>query len=231
MNHLLTPSCAAGVLACLLGTLAGTSHAQQTSSPKAPPAIAPATQPEATPVDTFKNDPAAMLGFTMKSIEGKPVKLEEYAGQVVLFVNVASACGLTPQYEGLQELFEKYEDRGLIVLGFPANNFGGQEPGTDEDILEFCTGKYNVTFPMFSKIDVIGEDRHPLYAKLAKATEDRGGEPTWNFTKYLVNREGKVVTRFDPRSVPNDAKLIEELERLLAEPAPAGAKSTEDKPA
>ncbi len=229
MNHtrpaLRTAAC---VLLGLLGIVTSTVHAQHAQTPPAP-AVPDATQSETTPVDKFENDPVAMLGFTMQSIEGEPVPLEEYAGKVVLFVNVASACGLTPQYEGLEQLYKEYEDRGFIVLGFPANNFGGQEPGTDEEILEFCTGKYNVTFPMFSKISVIGEDRHPLYAKLAKATEDQGGEPTWNFTKYLVNREGEVVTRFDPRTVPSDAKLIDELERLLA--APAGTNPTEDKPA
>lgn len=227
MKHPRTQHHSAGTLVCLLGILAGTAHAQQATAPTAPPA----SQPETATVDRYKDNPNAVLGFTMKSIEGKPVPLKEYAGKVVLFVNVASACGLTPQYEGLEQLFEKFEDRGFVVLGFPANNFRGQEPGTDEEILEFCTGKYNVTFPMFSKINVIGEDRHPLYAKLAKATEDQGGEPTWNFTKYLVNRKGEVVTRFDPRTVPNDAKVIEALERLLDEPVPEPAEPTEDKPA
>lgn len=185
-------------------------------------------QPENAPVDKFKDDPAAVLGFTMDSIEGEPVPLETYAGKVVLMVNVASRCGLTKQYEGLQALFEEYEERGLVVLGFPANNFGGQEPGTDEEILEFCTGTFDVSFPMFSKISVIGEDRHPLYAKLAKATEEQGGEPNWNFTKYLVDRSGHVAVRFDPRTAPDDPKLRAELERLLEEPAPAASTTTSD---
>lgn len=174
-------------------------------------------------MDTFAEDPAAVLGFTMRDITGEPVALEEFAGKVVLFVNVATKCGLTPQYQGLQSLYEKYEDEGLVILGFPANNFGGQEPGTEAEILEFCTGTYDVTFPMFSKISVVGEDRHPLYAKLAAAMAEQGGEPTWNFTKYAVDRTGQVVKRFDPRTAPNDAKFVAEIERLLAEPAPAGA--------
>lgn len=191
----------------------------------AQPASAPApreTQPEAQPVDKFANDPTAVLGFTLDDIHGEPEALTEYAGDVVLMVNVASKCGLTPQYEALEALYEKYKDRGLVVLGFPANNFREQEPGTDEEILEFCRATYGVKFPMFSKISVIGEEQHPLYKKLSAAMEDQGGEPTWNFTKYLVDRSGHVVRRFDPKTTPDDEKVIAELERLLAEPAPGG---------
>lgn len=182
-------------------------------------------------MDKFAKDPTAVLGFTMKDIRGEPVVLEEFAGKVVIFVNVATKCGLTPQYEGLQQLFEKYEDAGLVIVGFPANNFGGQEPGTEAEILEFCTGTYDVTFPMFSKISVVGEDQHPLYAKLTKAMAEQGGAPTWNFTKYAVDRSGHVVKRFEPRTAPNDAKFVEEIERLLAEPVPAGLDDGEDTPA
>ncbi|HZW11353.1 MAG TPA: glutathione peroxidase, partial [Phycisphaerales bacterium] len=138
----------------------------------------------------------------MTDIRGEPRPLDEYRGKVVLMVNVASECGLTPQYEDLQGLHEKYGEQGLVVLGFPANDFKGQEPGTDEEILEFCTREYKVSFPMFSKISVIGEDRHPLYAKLAAAMSEQGGEPTWNFTKYLVDRTGHVVKRIDPKTEP-----------------------------
>lgn len=179
-------------------------------------------------MDQFEADPAAVLGFTMDSIEGESVELTEHAGKVVLMVNVATECGLTPQYEALQAVYAKYEERGLVVLGFPANNFLGQEPGTDAEILEFCTGTYHVTFPMFSKISVIGQDRHPLYAKLAAAMDEQGGEPTWNFTKYLVDRTGLVVRRFDPRTTPDDAEVIAEIERLLAEPAPEAEADEEE---
>lgn len=216
---------------CILGSAVSTAHAQQAGhSPSAAPAAAHATtpQPEDESVDRFASDKAAVLGFTMTDITGEAVDLGEYAGKVVVFVNVASKCGLTPQYEGLQALFEKYEEQGLVVLGFPANNFRGQEPGTDEEILEFCTGTYDVTFPMFSKISVVGEDQHPLYTKMTAAMEEQGGEPSWNFTKYAVDRSGRVVRRFDPQTAPNDAKFIDEIERLLAEPAPERAEPAED---
>lgn len=179
-------------------------------------------------VDRFVEDGRAVLGFTLPSIKGEPVDLASFSGRVVLMVNVASRCGLTPQYAGLQGLFERYEERGLVVLGFPANDFGAQEPGTEEEIRAFCTENFGVTFPMFAKVRVVGEDRHPLFAKLAAATapaEGAGdgegdGAPTWNFTKYLVDRSGRVVRRFDPRTAPDDRELVAEIERLLEMPAP-----------
>lgn len=197
------------------GVMAGHGAADQTTQAEAQP-VRSTEQTE----DRFADDPTAVLGFTMDSIEGEARALAEYAGKVVLMVNVASKCGYTRQYEGLESLYEKYKDRGLVILGFPANNFRGQEPGTDEEIAEFCRATYGVKFPMFSKISVIGEDRHPLYAKLAKAMEEQGGEPGWNFTKYLVDRTGHVVKRFDTRTEPDDKSLVAEVERLLAEPAP-----------
>lgn len=172
-------------------------------------------------MDAHPDDPTDVLGFTMEDIHGEPTDLEQHRGKVVMIVNVATLCGLTPQYEGLQTLYEKHKDRGLVILGFPANNFKGQEPGTNEEILEFCTSTYNVGFPMFSKISVAGDDQHPLYAKLAKAMAEEGGEPDWNFTKYLVDRSGHVVKRFAPRTKPEDETLVAEIERLLDEPAPA----------
>jgi len=148
--------------------------------------------------------------FTMKSLDGKQVPLANFKGKVMLVVNVASQCGYTYQYEGLQALYMKYKDRGLVLTGFPANNFGAQEPGSDEEIGAFCKSKFGVTFPMFSKISVKGSDKAPLYQFLtdAKANPKTGGEIQWNFTKFLVDRNGKVIHRFEPAVEP-DSKEIE----------------------
>jgi glutathione peroxidase len=143
---------------------------------------------------------ASVYDFTMMSIDGKPVPLADYEGKLLIVVNVASQCGLTPQYTGLEALYEKYKDRGLVIAGFPANNFGAQEPGTEAEIKTFCSTKYDVTFPMFSKISVKGEDQAALYRFLT----DTGGEIQWNFTKFLVGRDGKVIQRFEPRVTPDE---------------------------
>lgn len=158
-----------------------------------------------------------VLDYTMDTIDGKPIKLDSYKGKVVMMVNVASKCGLTPQYEGLQGLYEKYEKQGLVIIGFPANNFANQEPGTDKEIQQFCSANYGVSFPMMSKISVKGKDAHPLYKQLAAQPEPVGGEPEWNFDKFLINRDGEVVARFKPRTTPQDPELIKSLEKLLDE--------------
>jgi glutathione peroxidase len=150
--------------------------------------------------------------FTLNSIDGKPAPLSAYQGKVVLIVNVASRCGFTPQYAGLEALYEKYKDRGFTILGFPANNFGGQEPGTNEEIKTFCSSKYNVTFPMYSKISVKGDDKAPLYEFLTAAT---GSEIQWNFTKFLVDKNGKVVARFEPKVTPESPEVTEAIEKAL----------------
>jgi len=149
--------------------------------------------------------------FTLNSIDGKPAPLSAYQGKVVLIVNVASRCGFTPQYAGLEALYEKYKDRGFTILGFPANNFGAQEPGTNEEIKTFCSSKYNVTFPMYSKISVKGDDKAPLYQFLTAT----GGEIQWNFTKFLVDKDGKVVARFEPKVTPESAEVAEAIEKAL----------------
>src|SRR5262249_47438091 len=149
--------------------------------------------------------------FEVKDIEGKDVKLSDYRGKVLLVVNVASQCGYTPQYEGLQSLYMKYKDQGLAILGFPANNFGSQEPGTNEEIKTFCSTKYKVSFPMFAKISVKGSDKHPLYQTLTSG----GGEVTWNFNKFLINRDGKIVKRFDSSVEPEGAELTQAIETAL----------------
>jgi len=150
--------------------------------------------------------------FTLKSIDGKDVPLSTFKGKAVLFVNVASRCGYTPQYAGLEALYQKYRDRGLVVVGVPANNFGGQEPGTNEEIKEFCTRKYNVTFPMMSKVSVKGGDINPLYAWLTSST---GGDVRWNFTKFLVGKDGKVISRFESGVKPDAAELTGAIEKAL----------------
>ncbi|MGN6627450.1 MAG: glutathione peroxidase, partial [Tepidisphaeraceae bacterium] len=134
------------------------------------------------------------LAFTMKDIDGHDVNLADYKGKVVMIVNVASRCGFTPQYKGLEAIYEKYKDKGFVILGFPANNFKSQEPGSDADIKAFCTAKYNVSFPMFSKISVKGDDKAPLYQFLTQSETagDFGGEIGWNFTKFLVDRNGQL---------------------------------------
>jgi glutathione peroxidase len=150
-------------------------------------------------------------------LDGKPARLSDYAGKVVLAVNVASKCGFTPQYAGLQALNDRYADRGFVVLGFPSNQFFNQEPGSAEQIQEFCSINYGVTFPLFAKLDVKGAGQHPLYAILTEASDDAGkaGNVKWNFEKFLVGRDGHVVRRFRSKVVPEDPTLIEAIESLL----------------
>ena len=163
---------------------------------------------------SFAAGEGSPLDFKMKAIDGKDVDLSKYKGQVVLIVNVASKCGLTPQYKQLEEVYTKYKGKGLDVLGFPANEFGKQEPGNDAQIAEFCTGKYNVDFPMFSKIVVKGDGIHPLYQFLtSKSGFD--GDIKWNFEKFLVGRDGKVVKRFAPPVKPDAPEVIEAIEAEL----------------
>ncbi len=147
---------------------------------------------------------ASVYDYTMKSIDGKPVPLAEFKGKVLLVVNVASKCGFTPQYTGLEALYEKYKGQGFVIAGFPANNFMSQEPGTDAEIKTFCSTKYNVSFPMFSKISVKGDDKAPLYQFLTDTSSNptTGGDIKWNFTKFLVDRNGKMIQRFEPNVTP-----------------------------
>lgn len=156
--------------------------------------------------------------FTMRDIDGKSIKLDAYKGKVIMIVNTASKCGYTPQYEGLQALYDKNKDKGFEILGFPANNFMGQEPGTEAEIKEFCTLKYKVTFPMFAKISVKGEDQHPLYNYLTnKATNPEfAGDVSWNFNKFLIDRHGKVVARFGSRDKPEGEEILAAIEKYLA---------------
>jgi glutathione peroxidase len=158
------------------------------------------------------------LRFKMKSITGQEVDLAQYKGKVLLMVNVASKCGLTPQYEGLEALHQKYKDQGLVVLGFPCNQFGGQEPGTDAEIAEFCAKDYGVKFPLFSKIDVNGPGAAPLYQALTAAdAKPKGkGKISWNFEKFLVGKNGAIAARFSPDTEPSDKELLSAIEAELA---------------
>ncbi len=185
--------------------------------------------------------PTPLETIPVQTITGSPASLADHAGKVRLVVNVASQCGLTPQYEGLEALYRKYRDRGLAILGFPANEFGAQEPGTEAEIAEFCSTKYDVTFPMFSKLVVKGPGQHPLYAALTEAipsatklpgTDFRAnlakhgidpGLPSdvlWNFEKFLIDRQGNVVARFAPDVAPSEDILVSAIERELAREAP-----------
>lgn len=163
------------------------------------------------------HDHECALDFKVTNIKGETEDLEDYEGKVVLIVNVASRCGYTKQYEGLQSMYEKYQDKGLVILGFPCNQFGGQEPGTSEQILEFCTSKFNVSFPMFEKIDVKGDDAAPIYKYLSSKEigPKEAGDVSWNFEKFLIDREGNLVKRFQNKVAPGDEELTNAVESLL----------------
>ena len=159
---------------------------------------------------------SSLYSFTLNSIDGKPAPLAEYKGKVVLIVNVASQCGYTPQYSALEAIYEKYKDQGFVILGFPANNFGAQEPGTNEEIKTFCSRKYSVKFPMYAKISVKGDDQAPLYAYLTKHTSPGiTGDIKWNFTKFLVDKNGNVVQRFEPAVTPDSKEVTSAIEKQL----------------
>ena len=161
---------------------------------------------------TPQTDTQNIYDFTMETLEGETRSLADFKGKVILCVNVASKCGLTPQYKDLQALYEAHADEGLVILGFPANNFMGQEPGSNEEIATFCERNYGVTFPMFAKISVKGKDPHPLYQYLTEAT---GTRPGWNFHKYLINRDGSEVISFDPRTRVTEESFQQALKARL----------------
>lgn len=152
----------------------------------------------------------------LRDIDSKETTLQPYTGKVLLIVNVASECGYTPQYAGLEALWRKYRDRGLVVLGFPCNDFGEQEPGSNADIKKFCTSRYEVTFPMFEKIHVKGAEQHPLYGALTGTAAGFPGEVQWNFGKFLVSRDGKLLARYDSDTEPESATLADAIEKALA---------------
>ena len=159
----------------------------------------------------------SLYEIPINTLDGKPASLKDYQGKTVLLVNVASRCGLTPQYEGLERLHERYADRGFTVLGVPCNQFGGQEPGTSEEIQEFCSATYGVTFPLTEKIEVNGDERHPLYTELTKTADAAGedGDIQWNFEKFLIGSDGSVLKRFRPRTEPESSEVVEAIEAAL----------------
>lgn len=159
---------------------------------------------------------AALHDIPLKDIDGKATSLGAYKGQALLVVNVASKCGYTPQYKGLEALYRKYKSQGLQVLGFPCNDFGAQEPGTNEEIKSFCSSTYDVTFPMFDKLHVKGPEQHPLYAALTGKDSKAPGDVKWNFNKFLIGRDGKLIARFDSKVAPDSPELIQAIEAALA---------------
>ncbi len=154
--------------------------------------------------------------IALKDIDGNATSLAPYKGRVLLIVNVASECGYTPQYEGLEDLYVRYHEQGLTVLGFPCNQFGGQEPGTNAEIKQFCTATYHVTFPLFDKLEVNGAKRHPLYSALAGKASPFPGDIGWNFNKFLIGRDGKILQRFNSGAKPDSAEVIKAVEAALA---------------
>jgi glutathione peroxidase len=162
---------------------------------------------------------SSVYDFTLNSIDGAPAPLGNFKGKVVLLVNVASKCGYTPQYAGLEKLYETYKDKGFVIVGIPANNFGAQEPGTNEEIKTFCSRTYNVTFPMMSKVSVKGSDKTPLYQYLTDASTNpkSSGEIKWNFTKFLVDKKGNIAARFESPVTPDSAEMVKAIEQALAQ--------------
>ena len=160
----------------------------------------------------------SIYDFTINSIDGESAPLSKFQGKVVLVVNVASRCGFTPQYSALEKVYEKYKGRGFVIVGFPANNFGGQEPGSNQEIKTFCSTKYNVTFPLMAKVSVKGDDKTPLYQFLTDKTANpsTGGEIQWNFTKFLIGPDGRPVARFEPNVTPDDPQVTAAIEKELA---------------
>jgi len=206
----------------MLSLLAGTTCVPEDepgAGPPEPSQEAPAPEPE-----------KRLYAFEVADINGNPARLADYRGKVLLIVNVASKCGFTKQYEGLQRLYEKYKADGFVVMGFPANNFGSQEPGTNEEIREFCTANFGVTFPVFAKISVKGEDIHPLYRYLTdkESNPQFAGEIVWNFYKFLVSRDGEVIGRYASSVEPLGRELVSDVEEALAR-ASGSAEIAEDR--
>ena len=167
-------------------------------------------------MQTLAANAESLYDIKLKDIDGKDTTLAAYKGKAVLIVNVASKCGYTKQYAGLEATYLKFKDKGFVVLGFPCNQFGGQEPGTNEEIKQFCSSKFNVTFPLFDKLDVNGAKRHPLYVTLAGKDSPFPGDIKWNFNKFLIGKDGKILNRFDSKVTPESEELTKAVEGALA---------------
>ncbi len=240
MSNLIVRGMAAASLFILAG--AATAQPATTPAPTAQPAVpaTPAVKVPSTvtptelkpaiakPAEAAKPVSPFVLGFKMKDIDGKEQDLAQYKGKVIMVINVASQCGNTPQYENLEKLYQEKKDKGFVILAFPANNFREQEPGSDSEIKTFCTtGKFHVTFPLFSKISVKGKDQVELYKTISAQPKPIGGDPEWNFQKFLVDKSGNVVARFDPKTDPMNAAVTRKIDELLAAKAPEIAKPAE----
>ncbi len=203
-------------LAILVGCNPGYSSDSSIAEAKSADLVSGAPAGQGKPArDGMPTNSTKLYDFTLDDIDGKPVSLGQFQGKVLLLVNTASFCGNTPQYGGLQTLYDRYREQGLEILAFPANNFGRQEPGTSEEIKTFCYTKYSLTFPLFHKISVKGSDKHPLYHYLTEQSPFPG-EVEWNFQKYLVDRSGQVVARYAPRTKPLSDEIVRDIERTLA---------------
>ena len=213
MHHFLPMKFALPAALCL-ALIVKSFAADDAPATSQPPATAPA---QTTTAQNPVTQPASssIYDIPIKDITGKDASLAPYKGQVLLIVNVASKCGFTPQYKGLEAVYEKYKDKGLVILGFPCNQFNKQEPGTDADIEQFCTSKFGVTFPMFDKIEVNGDNRHALYTQLASAP-GFPGKITWNFNKFLIGRDGTIIKWYDSKVTPDSAELTQAIEAALA---------------
>jgi glutathione peroxidase len=157
---------------------------------------------------------SSIYDVSVTTAKGESTQLDSYKGSALLIVNLASKCGFTPQYKGLQELYEAYKDQGLLILGFPCNDFGGQEPGTMEEIQEFCSVNYGVNFPLFEKVNILGEDKHPLYQWLTTNSEPEG-DVKWNFEKFLIGKQGQLISRYSSKVTPEDSELRADIEAAL----------------
>ncbi len=213
MSHIFASASKKPLLSFLVFSLIAfsTSMPEKTSA-QSPIIPTSSTIPQMSSVE--KTSPTQIYDFTMDDIEGKPRPLREFKGKVVMVVNTASFCGNTPQYEGLQTLYQQYRDQGFTILAFPANDFGRQEPGDNKEIAEFCYTKYSLEFPLFSKITVVGDHKHPLYRYLTEDTPFTG-EIKWNFQKFLVNREGGVIARYRPSQKPLSKLIVHDIEKAL----------------
>ncbi|HET6246146.1 MAG TPA: glutathione peroxidase [Tepidisphaeraceae bacterium] len=197
-----------------------------TASAFASPQITVVKEPTKEPAVAKDNQPASALDFKVQNIEGKDADLSQYKGKVVMIVNVASKCGYTPQYKALEALYKKYADQGFVILGFPANDFLKQEPGSNAEIQKFCTAKYGVTFPMMAKISTLAPEKAPIYKFLTEAPTagDFAGDIAWNFNKFLVDRNGNVIARYGSPVKPDDKQVTDELEKALKAKAAAAQK-------